>query len=163
MAKVGDVIVMMLESRADARVRSEGWLHSRLAYLLQLGSRWYRHSVLRTVLLESRSGYHRIRRSRSKAFHSRGLLFAEVSQSLPPISRDSSQIEMQPYIAGIQMVSERRSYATFADLEIFLEGWFLAEQFYAPVDTQHNSTAHSAALESPDAAHSCAISTPMQW
>jgi len=88
----------------------------------------YRKSLLRLILLESRSALYRIWSERRRS----GVLdFAEIRRSLPRVSCSDSRNEMQFCSASIRALSEDRAYLTLEDLRLFLEGWFLAEQWYA--------------------------------
>jgi hypothetical protein len=131
MPKAGDVASISLVSATCERSRKRENLVSTSRILRERLLRLYRQSVLRTLLLETRSCYHRIRLSRSRAFHARGLVFAEVLQSVQSVHLDSDCKEMQPCTVGIRTVLESRPYATFADLELVLQGWFLSELWYS--------------------------------
>jgi hypothetical protein len=95
--------------------------------LLGVVRRWYHHSLLRSVLLELRSSLHRIQLLR----RFRGCLNLQmVRQSIPQVPCSGSRNEMQFCTAGIQSLQEARPYLTIADVELFCQGWFLAEKWF---------------------------------
>ncbi len=59
------------------------------------------------------------------------LLFSDLRQSLPQLPDSDSRTERQPYILGIQALETVRPSVGVAELELFLSGWFLADQWYA--------------------------------
>jgi hypothetical protein len=98
--------------------------------------RWFHFSLLRQVLLESRSALGRISLSQRRRTV---LNYAEVRQSLPQVSRSDSRNEMQFCSASIQKLSSERPYLCIADMRLFAEGFLQAEKWYAHVGRQCGS------------------------
>jgi hypothetical protein len=69
-----------------------------------------------------------VRQSRSTVENSI-LLFSDLRQSIPRLP-SGSRTEKQPYMLGIQALETVRPSVTVAEIELFLTGWFLADQWY---------------------------------
>jgi len=97
---------------------------------------WFHFSLLRQVLVETRSLAHRISLRR----HGRTVLnYAEVSQSLPQVSCCHSRNAAQFCSAGIKELSKDRPYLTLGDLRLFAAGFLLAERWFAHRDTERRN------------------------
>ena len=107
---------------------------SRIRATLPIAVRqWFHFSLLRQVLVETRSLAHRISLRRD----GRTVLnYAEVSQSLPQVPCSHSRNAMQFCSAGIKELSRDRPYLTLGDLRLFVQGFFLAEKWYVHRDTE---------------------------
>lgn len=94
---------------------------------------WYHFSLLRQVLLESRSALHRISWSQCRRTV---LEFSEVRQSLPQVPYSNSRNAMQFCNAGIEKLCAERSYLTLGDLRLFVAGFVLAEKWFLRRDRE---------------------------
>lgn len=116
------------EAEANATPCSGTW-SSRIRATLPIAVRqWFHFSLVRQVLVESRSLAHRISLTR----HGRTTLnYAEVARSLPQVPCSHSRNAMQFCSAGIKALSKDRPYLTLGDLRLFAAGFLLAEKWYA--------------------------------
>lgn len=108
---------------------------------------WYHGSLLRLILLETRSACYRISSSRCRRT---ALNFAEVRRSLPQVPCSDSQNEMQFCTASILALSVERPYLTLADCRLFAEGFFLAQKWYAHVGMLDRNAQRDSSLHTPD-------------
>lgn len=97
---------------------------------------WYHTSLLRLILRQSRSAAHHIWLSRCRPTV---LNYAEIRQSLPQVPCSGNRNEMQFCSTSIQKLCAERPYLTFADCRLFVEGFFLAGQWYAHLGRQYRS------------------------
>jgi len=127
-----------------------------LGPLFEIVASWYHYSLPRLILLESRSLYHRISFLRCKRLV---LNFAEVRRSLPQVSCSDSRNESQFCTASIQRLSAERPYLTLADYRLFVEGFFLAEKWYAHLDRLRHNEQQDSSVTSDESENSlCARS-----
>lgn len=120
---------------AEANVAPcSGTWSSRIRAALPIAVRqWFHFSLLRQVLVETRSLAHRISLKR----HGRTTLnYAAVSQSLPQVPCCRSRNAMQFCSAGIKELSKDRPYLSLGDLRLFAAGFLLAERWYAHRDME---------------------------
>ena len=130
------VVRLGLEGQSAAGPRSKFQLASILASLRESGLFWCRRGGLRLVRQEIDSCYRRILWLRKIWPGRESLIFADIRESLPPIASGDSHTEKQPHILGIQALEKARPYLSLSDLELFLQGWFQAERWYAHMGTQ---------------------------
>jgi len=130
MLKAGDFRVggTNPEELTDGCSRSVVRLYSSARPLRALLLRVFRAAGLLRVLRESRSLYHRIRIQERNGWDTRGLLFAEIRESLPPLSVRACRNPEQMCIAGTQALCRARPWLAIGDLELFLQGWLQAEK-----------------------------------
>lgn len=107
---------------------------------LRAGLLSYRYAGWPIVRSELHSCLHRIGlRWKTK---SSVLLFEAVAESCPSLelSDHDSQIEMRPYIRGIQALCEDRPWMSLGDIELYLQGWFQAQRvLHGMKDTEPQS------------------------
>lgn len=134
----GSMVTVAASSRAAASVASRNNISSsRICGVLLIAARqWFHFSLLRQVLLESHSMFHRISRSR---YRRTALNYAEVCRSLPQVSCSDSQNETQFCSASIQRLSAERPYLSIADLRLFAAGFFQAEKWFLHMRTERHS------------------------
>jgi hypothetical protein len=114
--------------------------------------RSYRGSLLRRILRGLCSCYHRIRFEQS--IH--GTLRDDaVRQSVPLVPCSDSRNEMQFCSRSIQSLEQVRPYMTLADVELFLQGWFQADRWYAHLDRQSGKSGQNSS-HTPEAQQSYA-------
>ena len=132
-AKVGQVRIVSLGSaeQFDDASRRGFRLLSKLKSLRATVLRWSQRAGLRLVLREFRSCHHRIRLLQKSSAGTEGLLFEDLRRSLRLPTSSDNCIERQPYILGIRTLEKDRPWTTLGDIELFLQGWFLAEQWYS--------------------------------
>ena len=109
---------------------------------------WFHFSILRQVLLETRSVAHRISWSRCRRT---ALNFAEVRRSVPQVPCSGSRNEMQYCTASIQRLSQERPYPTLSDYRLFVEGFFLAEKWFHHMGKEYRN-AHQESREPSESA-----------
>lgn len=101
--------------------------------LRALVGEWFHHSLLRSVLRHMRSCYHSILLSRRLR---NAVDFESVRRSLPEVSCSNSRNEMQFCTASIKSLIQARPYLTLADVELFLQGWFLSEKWFRHMSSE---------------------------
>lgn len=111
--------------------------------------RWYRRSVLRRSLREICSCYHRFLLTQRI---SGTLRFDEVRRSLPQVSCSDSRNGMQFCTASIRSLEEARPWLSMSDVELFCQGWLLAERWYDHLDMQRRKSEQSSKSTSHDGA-----------
>ena len=95
--------------------------------------RWFHFSLIRLILLESRSAYYRIQSERCKSL---ALEFQEVRQSLPQVSCVDSRNETQYCSASIRKLSEDYPFLTLGDFRLFAIGFCQAARWFRHTDMQ---------------------------
>jgi hypothetical protein len=144
------VVSLIREENANAWASGKGTLSNRVYEgLLGVVLRSFHFSILRQVLLETRSLIHRISWSRCRRT---ALDFAEVRQSLPQVSCSRSRNETQYCTASIEKLSEERPYLTLSDYRLLVEGFFLAEKWFLHTGMEHRKTQYAPA--NPDGGNS---------
>ena len=133
------------QATQHVRVRTIHGKRPTASILLQPMLRWYRLSVLRLGLLQLLSCYHRIGPLQRI---SGTLRFDEVRRSLPQVSCSDSRNEMQFCTASIQSLKEAYPYLTLADVQLFCQGFFLAEKWYAHMGTKCRKSEQSSSSTS---------------
>jgi hypothetical protein len=109
---------------------------------------WYHFSLLRQVLRESRNAVYRIFLPRCRWTV---LNFADVEQSLPDVSLEDSQNQMQFCTASIQKLSEERPYLTLVDMRLVVEGFLLADKWFLRTDTECRTEQQDSYFQIPEA------------
>lgn len=122
--------------RAEILGRTCSVKFSSLAVLLASLRLWFHFSLLRSVLCQLRSCYYCILMTRRLCC---ALNFEKVRQSLPRVPCSDSHNEMQFCTASIQSLQAVRPYLTIADVELFLQGWFLSEQWFRHMGSESHS------------------------
>jgi len=90
---------------------------------------WCRRIGLLLVVRESRSCYRRIRRQWRKRSDAPAVMFDEIHRGLPQLPAFDHRTASQPYILGIQAIQSVRRDMGPDEIELFLQGWMLAESY----------------------------------